>query len=41
LVFSFGENLPNDVAFFLFYIGIVIVSVVIVTIAIRAFRLPK
>ena len=41
LVFSFGENLPNDAAFFLFYIGIVIVSVVIVTIAIRAFRLPK
>ena len=41
LDFSFGENLPNDVAFFLFYIGIVIACTVILTIAIRAFRLPK
>jgi hypothetical protein len=41
LLFSSESNLANGVAFFLFYIGIVTVSVIVVVVAIKAFRAPE
>lgn len=38
LVFNPNSNLANDVAFFLFYIGIVTVCAVVAYVAIKAFR---
>jgi len=38
LAFTPDSNLANDVAFFLFYIGIVIACAVVVMVAVRAFR---
>ena len=40
LAFTPQSNLANDVAFFLFYIGIAIACAVVVIIAIKAFRAP-
>lgn len=37
LAFTYGENLPNDIAFFLFYIGIVIAVAVVSFIAVKSF----
>ena len=41
LAFSPDSNLANDVAFFLFYIGIVIACAVVLMVAVRAFRAPE
>jgi len=41
LAFTPDSNLANDVAFFLFYIGIVIACAVVVMVAVRAFRAPE
>ena len=40
LSFTADTNLANDVAFFLFYIGIVAACAVVVVIAVKAFRSP-
>lgn len=38
---AFGANAPNTIAFFLFYVGIVLVFGVVITIAVKTLRPPR
>jgi hypothetical protein len=40
LAITSGSNLANDVAFFLFFIGIVIAVAVVINVAVKSFRAP-
>ena len=41
LLFSSESNLANGVAFFFFCIGIITVCVIVVVVAVKAFRVPE